>query len=167
MLTAWPSPSATTGRCWTSEARVRNRLVTPLLGRVKLLRGENARATGLLLESLAIRHWLEDRGGVAQCLEGLVAVAVAGRPSWRAARLFGAAAGLRRTIDSHLAPAEQVGYERDLAMGGAQIDEDSFAEAFAVAQAMTPDAAVAYAREETDDDRDPRAGVERDPGGAG
>ena len=102
----------------------------------------------LLAESLATRRELADKAGIVGCLEGMAAVALAKRRPERAARLFGTSAMLRETIDAPLSPAERLAYERDLVMGRAQLDEGTFAAAWAEGRTMTLEQAVAYGLEE-------------------
>ena len=108
------------------------------------------RGAELLLESLAIRHNLADKGGIAQCLESLAALAGTRRQSGRAARLFGAAASIREGMGSHLSPAERPVYERDLAQARALTDEATFAAVWAAGHALTVEEAVVYAQGSTE-----------------
>ncbi|HMA33430.1 MAG TPA: hypothetical protein VKY74_03035, partial [Chloroflexia bacterium] len=83
---------------------------------------------------------------LALCLEGLGRTwGVAGRPAV-AAQLLGAAAALREAQGSPLHPAERAAYDRDLAAARAQIDEPTWAAAWAQGRALDGVAASAYAR---------------------
>ena len=65
----------------------------------------------------------------------------------RAATLFGAAASLREGMGSHLSPAERPVYERDLALARALCDEAAFTAAREAGHALTPEQAIAFARD--------------------
>jgi hypothetical protein len=66
-------------------------------------------------ESLAINRDPGDKWGIAQNLERLAAVAVAQAQSERAARLFGAAEGLREAMGAPLPPADRAEHDRSVA----------------------------------------------------
>ena len=117
------------------------------LGRVELLRGDIGRGAALLVESLDTRQRLGDRSGIAQCLETIGAVGLARRQATQAVSLFAAAASLREAIDSPLAPAERVGFDRELAAARAQIGEEAFAAVWAEGWVLPIDLAVERALE--------------------
>jgi ATP/maltotriose-dependent transcriptional regulator MalT len=105
------------------------------LGRVMLHRGDLEAARTQFRKALAILQQQEDRRGVAECLEGLAGLAAAqGRPA-RGARLLGAAAALREAIVAPLAPVERGEHDRHVAALRAQLDEATFAHAWAEGQA--------------------------------
>jgi hypothetical protein len=71
-------------------------------------------------------------------------VSAQGQPE-RAARLFGAAAATRRLIGAPLAPTERSRYERLLAAVRAQLDEGTFAAAWAAGRTLPLEQAIAEA----------------------
>jgi hypothetical protein len=84
---------------------------------------------------------------VADALEWLAAaVAAAGRAA-RAARLYGAAARLRRDAGGARYAPDRPAYERDVAETRAQLSRPAFAAAWAAGDAMTLEETVAYALE--------------------
>jgi hypothetical protein len=94
---------------------------------------------------LELRRELGARLFVAECLEGLGAVATAARPSERAARLFGAAEALRKSIHSPLPPYMQAEQERVVSAARGILPSAVFAAAWAKGQAFAMDQAIAYA----------------------
>ena len=68
---------------------------------------------------------------VAYCLEGFAGLAGARTQGARAARLWGAAEALRRTMSAPLPPADRPDYERSMAAARACLDELSWEAAFA------------------------------------
>ncbi len=94
-----------------------------------------------------IRGWqkLGHRSAVAHQLESFAFIARAQDQAERAARLFGAAAGLRARIGVPMSPQEQVEYDRELAAARARLGPDTFAAQWAAGQALTMEAAIDYA----------------------
>ena len=70
------------------------------------------RAARLLRESLDMRLEIDDRGGVAWCLEKFAEIARRRDDPSTAVRLYGAAAALRTRIESVIDPADQPAYAR-------------------------------------------------------
>ncbi len=89
---------------------------------------------------------LGERQGVARTLLRLSLTAVDDAPE-RAARLLGAAEGLRQSIGLNYVPADQTNYDWNLARARAALTDITFALAWAEGQAMSIAEAVAYARE--------------------
>lgn len=87
-----------------------------------------------------------ERQGVARTLLRLSLTAVDDAPE-RAARLLGAAEGLRQAIGLNYVPADQANYDWNLARVRAALTDITFALAWAEGQAMSIAEAVAYARE--------------------
>ena len=121
-------------------------------------RGEAARARTLLADSLRLRWELGQRLGVAECLEGLAAIASCQVPAAgdsvlspqssapaRVARLLGAAAALREATSAPLPPVERPAYEATVAAARAALGKDAFTAAWAKGQALPLDQAVAEA----------------------
>jgi tetratricopeptide (TPR) repeat protein len=107
------------------------------LGHVAQARGSYGRAVACFAESLVLYRDLGYKRAVAERLENLAAVAEAQGQSLRAARLMGAAAGLRQPPGRAPSPGP----------GGP--DGATVAAAWAAGQAMSLDQAVAYALEST------------------
>ena len=78
-------------------------------------RGQHAEALALYAASIGFFRDLGELWSVANCLEGIAeALGGLGRAE-AAARLFGAAAALRRTIGAPMLPADCADYERAVA----------------------------------------------------
>jgi len=110
------------------------------LGWVALRQRDFGRARELLGQSLAIRVEIGDRGGVAWCLEKLAeALALQAqtlpltrrlRAQRRAVGVYGAAAGLRASVDSVIDPADRPAHERNLAALRGALGDEAFGAAW-------------------------------------
>jgi hypothetical protein len=111
--------------------------------------GDYARATVLHEESLALRHELGHKQGIAANLDWLARAAAgpAMTPEHRhrAARLLGAADALRAAIGAPLPPSERADYERTVAALRASLGDVGYEVAWAGGQALTLDEAFALA----------------------
>ncbi len=112
---------------------------------VLLDHGELAEATEAWRSSLAAMYALGKREGIADSLAGLACAACAAKSFARAARLFGAAAGLRDTIRAQIAPADRADYERDIAASRAALGVEASATIEATGRALSVEQAVAEA----------------------
>ncbi|MGA4844409.1 ATP-binding protein [Streptomyces sp. G45] len=123
-------------------------LILPELGFVAEQRGDTGAALALHLEGLAVARQLAgDPRGVVIALEGLAgAHAQLGRPRC-AARLLGAADGVRESARAPLAPAERGDVERVTARVRAAIGEEAYTEACAEGRRADLDELVSGARE--------------------
>jgi len=104
------------------------------------------RAGALFRASLV--YWQESGGdawGIAHCLVGLAGVAGARGQLERAARLFGATEALLNTTGLRLEPVDQIQQDRNIAVARAQLDDATFAAAWAAGRALTLEQAVAEA----------------------
>lgn len=81
------------------------------------------------------RAW---RWGIAECLEGFAAVAVARGEQDRAARLFGAAAALREKIGVPVPLADQPGMGSDAHAPQAALGHEEFDEQWALGATLSP-----------------------------
>lgn len=127
------------------------------LGWIALRCADLVEATTQLAESLILRREIGDRGGSAWCLEKLAEVELIrgkqGAPPTgseefrRAARLFGAAKSLRVPIGSVIDLADQIDYERQLALLRSGLDAVNLETAWAGGSAMTFEQAIEYALE--------------------
>jgi predicted ATPase/DNA-binding SARP family transcriptional activator len=115
------------------------------LGRAALLLGDAGRAEGYFRESLGLKVALADKEGIAWNLEGLAGVAGAAGETDRAARLFGAAQALRKSIGIPLPAPDQPMYERIVAQSRLAADPLRWESLWTEGAAMDTDQAVAYA----------------------
>jgi len=115
------------------------------LGRLARAQGEYGAARVLLEESLAIFRELGNKQGIVKDVEGLAALAVAQGQSERAARLFGAAEGLRAAMGAPLPTADREEHDRSVAAVRTALGEEAFAAAWAEGRAMSLDEGVAFA----------------------
>jgi DNA-binding CsgD family transcriptional regulator len=96
----------------------------------------------LFEESLAIARKVDDKLNIASCLEGLAGVVAAQGESVWAARLWGAAEGLREAIGAPIPPVERANYERAIAVAHAKLGERTFSAAWAEGRALTVEQAL-------------------------
>ena len=111
-----------------------------LLGRVLVAEGDLAGARAVYEESLILERRVNfglSFLDIAPVLEGLAAVVAAQGESTWAARLLGRAEAQRETIKTPLPPLYRVDYEQAVAVARTQLDEPSFAVAWAEGRAMT------------------------------
>jgi predicted ATPase/DNA-binding CsgD family transcriptional regulator len=115
-------------------------LTLSFLGRVLEAEGDLAAAREVYEESLILAMRLNLGWPVldsALALEGLAAVvAVQGEPTW-AARLWGRAEVQRETVNTPLPPLYRADYDHAVALARSQLDEPSFAAAWAEGRTMT------------------------------
>ena len=112
------------------------------LGALAIRRGDDNGAAGEYREALAMFVEQRDKLGVAECLVGLARVeAVQGRPAG-AARLIGAAVGLRESLGTPMAPADQADFERIVDDLRGRLEEKLFTEAMAEGRALSLDEAI-------------------------
>jgi tetratricopeptide (TPR) repeat protein len=115
------------------------------LGRLAQRRGDGRQALDLYRESLAILWDIGAKIEYAACLEVIASLAAAQQHPEHAARLFAAAAALRESFSSPLAPVDREEHEHALASAHAQLGEPAFAAAWSAGRALTLDAAIAQA----------------------
>ncbi len=147
---------------WFREFMAKGALAYPVrrLGYLALYRGDYERATALCRESLGLNMEVRDKQGMAACLAALAGVAVArgqavslptgnGPPRQTffrcVAQLFGIVEALLNDVGTRLLPADNIEYERHVAAVRSQLDEATFAAAWAAGRAMTLVQALAYA----------------------
>jgi tetratricopeptide (TPR) repeat protein len=115
------------------------------LARALQEQGDDVGAFALLAESLTFSGGLGEKYGAGICLAAMAGVWVARGQPVRAARLFGASQALRGTS---AAPIGAVAYyTSDVANVRAQLDEATFAAAWAEGEVLTLEQAIAYALE--------------------
>ena len=116
-----------------------------VLGTAATLQGDPQRAKALLQESLVFYAESGLKADTAESLEGLAETAGALGEYARAARLWGAAEGLRETFDLPWTVAERMLYEPRLAAARTRLTTAAWQAAFAEGQAMTSQETVEYA----------------------
>jgi hypothetical protein len=105
------------------------------------------RAAASLSDALTLYQQLGDPYFMAHCLVGWAGVAGARQQPIRAVRLLGAVERMLETIGSKLTPVDRDHYGPIYAAARSQLDEAAWAAAWAEGQAMTMEAAIAYALE--------------------
>jgi tetratricopeptide (TPR) repeat protein len=122
------------------------------LGCVALDQGHLATATGHFRRSLSAFRESDYRVGICGFLLGMAGIATTRGQAVAAVRLSGAADALRTALGHRLEGHIPQRYERQLARARAQLDEDTFAAAWAAGQALTPEQAIleALAQEVTE-----------------
>ena len=114
------------------------------------LQGDYDRSAALLEDGLLLLRDTNESLEIARCLSGIAGVACAHRVPIRSARLLGAVRAMDENVDSPWFPdAERRTYDQALAETRAQLDDETFAAAWAEGQAMTVEQAIAYALEPT------------------
>jgi len=115
------------------------------LGETALGLGRLAEAARWLAQGVALSQTMGDQASMSWCLAGLGSVAALDEKPARAARLWGAAERLRQVLGCRPAPAARATYERAMAVARTQLDEATFAAAWAAGRAMSLEQAIAYA----------------------
>lgn len=110
-------------------------------------RHESARAA--YREALEIFAALGHRRGIARALEGLGCLALECGDVWRALKLCGAAAHLRRLIGAPLPPAEQTKLDQQLRPAWKALSEAAARDAWAEGYAMSVEKAIQYSLEDS------------------
>jgi non-specific serine/threonine protein kinase len=106
------------------------------LGYLALRRGDSRRALRFFRESLELFRGQGDQRGIADCLIGVAGVLGTLNQPEHATRLFGAAEALRQAIGASVWPANVADYECNLRMVRDQLDEATFAAAWATGRAL-------------------------------
>lgn len=100
-----------------------------VLAQVEVRQGNTAAAQNHFEQSLQLTREINDQWLIPWCLEGLAGVIAAGEPAW-AARLWGAAEGLRENFHFLMPPVEQSNYEQAVATVRSALGEEAFAAAW-------------------------------------
>jgi hypothetical protein len=119
------------------------------MSHVSLRQGDYREAVALFAQSLSMYREHGDQEDLGNCLDGLAGVATAVGQPIRALRLFGAAEARCNSMRSRLEPVDQAEHERSVAGARAQLDESTFAAAWAVGQRMSLEQAIARALDQT------------------
>jgi ATP/maltotriose-dependent transcriptional regulator MalT len=130
------------------------------LGKLARRAGETGRAEQLHHEALELQHRRNLRPGIVESLEALAALAADHESPAEAARLFGAADALRHSIGTVRWPAEQAGYDDDLAHARAQLADDEFDAAWTQGAALSIDDAIEYVSRARGERKRPTTGWE-------
>lgn len=109
--------------------------------------GDLVRAARAARDSLAIYVEIGYRRPIADVLERLASLACARSQFERSLILYAAAAARRATIGSGVSPSESAAHDRDLAAIRAGLTPEQFQAAWDSGQAMSAEAAIAYALE--------------------
>ena len=111
---------------------------------------EHDLAEGFLKESLTLNREIGSWEFFAYSLEGFAGLAGAKAQGGRAARLWGAAEALRKSIGAPLSIEGRLYFERNMVAARAQLGEAAWEAAFAQGMAMSPEVAAEYALGEGD-----------------
>jgi hypothetical protein len=122
------------------------------LGFVMLRQGNDARAAMLFGDSLAVARERAYEDVMSWILAGLAGVMAAQSRPQRAARLLAAVEAWNVLNDLPLEPTNRADYEQIVGAVHDQLDETTFALAWAEGQTMTLEQAIAYALEGSDAD---------------
>jgi tetratricopeptide (TPR) repeat protein len=115
------------------------------LGASVLEQARLAEACTHFLESLKLFQNLEDREGIAWCLEGLAAAAIRKENPECATALCASASTLRQQIHAPLTSAERPRFERTVAEACSALGEQGFTMAWDRGQEMSLEAIIAWA----------------------
>jgi non-specific serine/threonine protein kinase len=117
------------------------------MGQLAQAQGHDARATALFRDSLTRwrRLGLLQWKGVVHCLDGLAGLCVGQRQFEEAARLFGAAEGLRDLLRGSPSPLPHSLAEDKYAGLRAELGEAAFATAWAAGRVLSTEEAIDYA----------------------
>jgi hypothetical protein len=107
------------------------------LGRMAFLRGDDGEAIARFAESLTLFGEWGYIQGIAWCLDALAGIVGAQGQPERAVRLLAAAEAMHDSRAPQLSAADRAERERTVALVRAQLDEATFAAAWAEGRAMT------------------------------
>jgi len=110
--------------------------------------GDSHGARSCYAESLPLFREIDDHRSIAQSLESFARLAAAERDACRAATLTGAAAEIRRAVDSPPSPYEERRQEQLLADARAALGEAAFSVAWSEGEAMSLEQAIVCALDE-------------------
>lgn len=133
--------------CEASGQRQTFSYVLNNLGNIERYTGDLRAAETLYRESLQIKRERGDQWGLTYTLDGIAALALLEERGECAARLFGAAAGIRERLGTPLEPAKRAEYEQLLTETRGMLDADTFDTAWQEGEHFSVEAAVMYALE--------------------
>src|SRR5437764_1131383 len=112
------------------------------------MQGDYELAGSLFSQALASLRDFDDKSLMLACLGGLATIAASlgseQGQARRAARLFGAEESLREALGTPLPPSDQDEYNRYVARVRSELDNSTFATAWAEGRAMTLEQIVSY-----------------------
>jgi tetratricopeptide (TPR) repeat protein len=120
-------------------------MLIPVLGALINAQGDSIQASVILRDGLILQQQFAEQDVLIESLEAFAGVAVRQGRAMRAARLLGAAEALRITVGCPLLPPAFPPYTRDVAAARAQLNDDTFAAAWAAGRALTLEQAIAEA----------------------
>jgi predicted ATPase/class 3 adenylate cyclase len=100
--------------------------VYEIMGLLHRSKGEYKRALGFFQESLRLAIKQENQQGIANCFGALAGLAVKEDQASRGARLFAAAARLRRKMGAKMSSSDRIEYENYLSMAQERLDHAAF-----------------------------------------
>jgi predicted ATPase len=118
------------------------------LGYVAQHHNDYERGEALFVESLGLYRKIGDKNGIILCIAGIAGLAGAQGQPERAACLFGATQMLLDGSNTHIDSIDRNEYERNFTTAHAQLDEATFAAAWAAGRNLSLEQAIAYALEE-------------------
>lgn len=125
-------------------------MVRSELAHLERRQGHIALAKPLYRETILEWQNLGHRAAIAHELECFAMVAKVQEEEQRAARLFGAAEALREKINTPMTPFERVEYDLEVNDLRHNMDEATFAKAWAEGRAFTMEQAIVFVREGED-----------------
>jgi predicted ATPase/class 3 adenylate cyclase/DNA-binding CsgD family transcriptional regulator len=131
--------AAAFGNPWTSALAIHR------LGDVARAEGDIGAAEDLYHDALVIRQKRRFAPDIAETLEALASIAVKQESALEAARLYGAADALRRSLGLARFPVAQSEYDANLEQARLLAGDDAYDAAFAEGAALSVDEAVGYA----------------------
>jgi len=114
--------------------------------------GNTDLAAARLEESLVLWHQLGEQVDIAECLEGIAAIAVADGDDMRAAQLWGVVAALRSTTGAVISPVDQARFSAALQRMAGRNNPEALQAAHTAGQVMTLAQAVIFTLSEDDQD---------------
>ena len=114
-----------------------------------LMRGEVDRATALVREALSANRAMDRVAGIAACLQAMAGIVHLRRQYERAARLFGAGEALRERTGTAIPRSWQTAYQQSVEILERALGPDAFTAAWNAGRALSLDAAIALALEQT------------------
>jgi predicted ATPase/class 3 adenylate cyclase len=125
--------------------------VLEIMGLLQRSDGNYERALELFQESLRLAVEQDNRQGIANCLGALAGLAVMANQAPRAARLFAAAAKLRREMGARMSSNDRMEYEHYLTMVHEHLDHATFEAEWSEGFLMTTEQIVEELNEWSDD----------------
>jgi tetratricopeptide (TPR) repeat protein len=116
--------------------------VYEIMGLLQRRKGGNKHALGFFQESLRLSIEQENQQGIANCLGALAGLAVKEDQARRGARLFAAAASLRRKMGAKMSSSDRIEYENYLSMAQERLEQAVFEAEWSEGFSMTTEQIV-------------------------